>query len=269
MEVRVDAKDGAQVLSPSQVVDRLAKQLQVDQQKWVCQLSEDPSSFAELEVSVHHTLQQLGDQLVASLLAEATQASPALEAGEKKVVAAAPERLRSPEKRPLKLRLLGGLVVWIATMYCGPAVRSGQRRGREGSGLYPELSVLGISEGSSPALASQVGRLTALLPSYEVARKELAEQGVPLDIKVVHRIARQVGAEMLTTRRRDLERYRAGDLPAGRAFAGKRVGVAIDGGRTRLRTVIRKQKGRGKAREGRAVFQAALARARERLHLRG
>lgn len=163
--------------------------------------------------------------------------------------------MRSPEQRPLELRLLGGLVVWIRTAYCGPAARTGKRRRGEGSGVYPELAVLGISEGSSPALASEVGRLSALLPSYEVARGELVARGVPLDIKVVHRIAGQLGAEILTARRRDLERYRAGDLPRGRELAGKRVGVAIDGGRTRLRTVIRKQKGRGKGKKQRRRFR--------------
>jgi hypothetical protein len=147
------------------------------------------------------------------------------------------------------------LVVWISTWYCGPAARTGKRRGGEGSGLYPELAVLGISEGASPALASEVGRLAALLPSYEVARGELDQRGMPLDIKVVHRIASQLGAELLTTRTRDLQRYRSGDLPAGRELAGKRVAAAIDGGRTRIRTEVRKQKGRGKGKKQRRRFK--------------
>lgn len=143
------------------------------------------------------------------------------------------------------VRLLGGLVIYLTTLYCGPKGRTGQGRGREGAGLYPELAVLGFSEGSSPALASRVSRLTALLPSYAVARAELAADGLPLNIKEVHRIAKQLGAEMLTTRRRDLERYRAGELPAGPELRGRRVGAALDGGRTRIRIEIRKQKGRG------------------------
>jgi hypothetical protein len=163
--------------------------------------------------------------------------------------------LRSPAKRSLTLRLLGGLVVWITTVYCGPAARTGQRRRREGSGLYPELAVLGICEGVSPALAGEVGRLTALLPSYAVAGEELQQRGTPMGIKVVHRIARQLGAALLTTRTRDLHRYRAGDLPAGRELAGKRVGAAVDGGRTRIRTVIRKQKGRGQGKKQRRRFR--------------
>jgi hypothetical protein len=78
---------------------------------------------------------------------------------------------------------MGGLVLWISTLYCGPKARTGKGRAGEGSGLYPELAVLGFSEGSSPALASRVARLTALLPSFQAARDELARDGVPLNIK--------------------------------------------------------------------------------------
>ena len=84
MEVRFDSKDGALVPSPAQVVEQLAAQLRSDQQKWLRQLAEQPTRFAALEVKVHHTFQQLADQVVASLLAQATQPSPAMEAAKKK-----------------------------------------------------------------------------------------------------------------------------------------------------------------------------------------
>jgi hypothetical protein len=154
------------------------------------------------------------------------------------------------------LRLLGGLVLYVTTLYCGPAARTGKGRGREGTGLYPEVAVFGFSEGSSPALASCVGRQCALLPSYEIARQELAARGTALTIKVVHRLARQLGAEVLTTRTRDLLRWRAGQLPPGQELAGKRVAAQVDGGRIRLRRVTRKQKGRGKKKRQRRRYKA-------------
>lgn len=101
----------------------------------------------------------------------------------KKVADQAARPLRPPESRPLTVRLLGGLVLRISTLYCGPRARTGNGRGREGAGLYPELAVLGFSEGSSPALASRVARMTALLPSFQTARDELARDGVPLNSK--------------------------------------------------------------------------------------
>jgi hypothetical protein len=149
--------------------------------------------------------------------------------------------------RTLEVRLLGGSIVWVTTSYCAPRSSGRQRRkgrGKEGGGLYPELAVLGIREGSTPALLSRVGRLTALLPSFATARQELLHQGCRLNIKVVHRITKQMGGELLTVRSRDVELYRAGLLPKGTALVGKRVGVAVDGGRVRVRYRIRKSKGK-------------------------
>lgn len=144
------------------------------------------------------------------------------------------------------MRLLGGLLVWVTTLYCGPAARTGKGRGREGTGLYPELGVLGIQEGKSPALVYAVGRLTALLPSYALAREELAERGVPLNLKEVHGIGRYAGQAVLAYRYRELMDYRAGKLSTADG-RGKRFGVMIDGGRTKLRRTTRRQQGQGQA----------------------
>jgi hypothetical protein len=163
-------------------------------------------------------------------------------------------KLRGGETRPLLVRLLGGLVICVATIYCGPAARTGKRRKKEGAGLYPELGVLGIQEGKSPALVREVGRQTALLPSYEIARQELAEHGVDLDIKEVHGIGQHAGHAALAYRRRELELYRRGELPAGTG-EGKRLGAMIDGGRTKLRKMTRKQKGRGKSKKQKRRFR--------------
>ena len=124
------------------------------------------------------------------------------------------------------------------TLYCAPRGRSGKGRGPEGGGLYPELAATRISEGSSPNVRAEVGRLVAQLP-IEQAGAELARRGLELDEKAVRRIAGELGAQMLATRTRDLLRFRAGELPAGSEFAGQRVGVALDGGRVRIRTRVK------------------------------
>ena len=143
------------------------------------------------------------------------------------------------------VRLLGGLAITVMTLYCSPRARTGKGRGREGGGLYPELAAYRISEGSSPNVQAEVGRLVALLP-IEQARAELARRGLELDEKAVRRIANELGAQMLASRTRDLLRFRRGELPAGKEFAGKRVAVEIDGGRVRVRTVIKKVRVGGK-----------------------
>jgi hypothetical protein len=107
------------------------------------------------------------------------------------------------------------------------------------------LAALGIRKGATPALQGQVGRLTALLPSIEVARDELRHQGLTLDEKTVHRMTRQLGAEVLATRTRDLQQYRDGRLPAGQEMAGQRVVAQMDGGRVRIRTQVETKRRKG------------------------
>ncbi len=93
----------------------------------------------------------------------------------------------------------------------------------------------------------EVGRqVTALLPSYaKLARGEMARRGLDLDSKEVYGIGKYAGAAAVTYRRRLLEQYRAGLLPVGKEWAGKRLGVFVDGGRTKIRTLTRRQRGRG------------------------
>jgi hypothetical protein len=173
------------------------------------------------------------------------------------VTAAEPQRpLRGGEPRALRLRLFGGLLVWVTTLYCSPVARTGKGRGREGSGVYPELGILGFQEGKSPALVREVGRLTALLPSYETVQQELAERGQKLNIKEVHGIGQYAAQAALTFRKRELELYRQGKLPAG-AGGGKRFGAMIDGGRTKIRKTTRKQKGRGQTKTQKRRYQTA------------
>jgi hypothetical protein len=131
------------------------------------------------------------------------------------------------------------------TLYCSPRPRTGKGRGRDGAGLYPELAAYRISEGSSPNVQAEVGRQVALLP-IEQARAELARRGLESDEKAVRRIAHELGSQMLATRTRDLLRFRRGELPAGEELKGKRVAVALDGGRVRVRSVIKKVRIAGK-----------------------
>ncbi len=137
--------------------------------------------------------------------------------------------------------MLGGLLITVMTLYAAPRQRTGKGRGREGGGLYPELAAFRISEGCSPNVQSETGRLVGLLP-IAAATAELSRRGLDLDEKAVHRIAGELGLQMLATRTRDLLRYRQGELPAGTELAGKRVAVQIDGGRIRIRTEVKKSR---------------------------
>src|SRR5450759_880699 len=149
------------------------------------------------------------------------------------------------KRRPVMVRLLGGLTITVWTLYAAPRPRSGQGRGVEGTGLYPELAAYRISDGCSPNVQAEIGRLVGLLP-IATARTELARRGLKLDEKAVRRIASELGTQMLAVRTRALLRFRTGTLAAGTECAGKRIAVQIDGGRVRIRTTVKRSRVRGK-----------------------
>ena len=242
MEVRLKSSTGPQVVSPSQSIDHFAKQTRLSQTQWARRLADDPDAFAEIEQEIDQSYRQGAGHLVAALLGNVT-AQPALAERTQRIRRESTLALRAAQLRPLQVRLLCGLVLFVSTWYCAP--RSGKRGTspslEQQAGLYPELAALGFGKGCSPALQYTVARIVALSPSIAVARKELGRQGIRLDKKAVRRIAEQLGTQLLALRQRELLAWRIGQLPAGSEFAGRRVAVQIDGGRVRLREKRKRQ----------------------------
>jgi hypothetical protein len=83
MEVRREAENGTPVAPLPEILAGITQKLQQEQHAWRQRLQADPRQFGAVEVAVHHTFQQLADQLVAGLLTDIGQ-SGALETPSKK-----------------------------------------------------------------------------------------------------------------------------------------------------------------------------------------
>ena len=73
MEVRMSRKKGIAVNGLAPVLTDIQTRLESHPREWLQALQKDPASFVDLEKAVHHAFQQMADQLVAGLLAQATQ----------------------------------------------------------------------------------------------------------------------------------------------------------------------------------------------------
>jgi hypothetical protein len=231
-------------------VERFKHDTQTRLNAWKQRLQNDPDALSEIEQEIDQHFRRGGGLLVASVLAEVT-ATPEMDESVQQIRDQSAIPLRAPQPRPLQVRLLCGLVLWITTAYCAPRTNKNTKGQptEQLAGLYPELAALGFGKGCSPALQYTVARIVALSPSIEIARKELCRQGISLDKKAVRRIAEQLGYQLLTLRQRELLAWRAGELLPTDEFAGCRIAVQIDGGRVRLREYKkskRKRKGKGK-----------------------
>jgi hypothetical protein len=84
MEVRLAREKGTAVNGLTPVLTDIHQRLDNHPREWLQDLQEDPGSFVDLEKAVHHAFQQMADQLVAGLLAQATQAEAVTQVVKKK-----------------------------------------------------------------------------------------------------------------------------------------------------------------------------------------
>ena len=244
--VKVDGRDAPDIESAEEMVGRFQGELISLLPEWKKRLKGDASELEGMERDVHTTFARGADLLVAGLIAVVMR-----EAAFQERAKEARKKYRFPLargcNRTQRIRLLGGLVIWIASLYCAPRKKWFGRGEEKVPGLHIELVPFGFAKGCSPALESLVARQAVLCPSLELAQRELKRNGVEMDVKTVRRIARQCGEGLLALRRAELLRWREGKLPAGSELAGKRVSVQIDGGRTKIRGELRAASAAGAA----------------------
>jgi hypothetical protein len=84
MEIRMDGPKGRVVEDMDQVRSEIHERLQQQPEEWLQTLREHPGKFADLEQTVHRAFQQMADQMVAGLLAQATRPAEFAQAAKKK-----------------------------------------------------------------------------------------------------------------------------------------------------------------------------------------
>ena len=193
------------------------------------QMVTSPDALEALEREIRQRTDRLGSLLVGQHLQQALD-SDALQAEQEQLVRQLPHPLKSDGKVRVMIRTAQGLAVSVRVTYYR---RKGQRRaGKRSAGVYAGLVLLGIYDRCTPALASEVSLLAAMLASLAEAQDVLATRGVELDTKTVRLIAYRYAARARLAQQ--IERTAFADTVAGR-----RVVISSDGGRLRLRETKR------------------------------
>lgn len=233
----VDGPNGSPIESVEAMAGRFYAEMLTLVPVWKQRLSAEPGQLMQLESEVQSAFSRGADLLLAGLIAVVMK-QPEFAAASEQTRHEFLQPLARGRQRTIRVRLLGGLVMWVASLYCEP-LRRARLAGEEVSGLYVELAQFGFGKGVTPGLQSRVARQAALCPSFELAREELLRSGVKLDVKTVRRITYQCGEDLLRLRKHQLLLWRAEKLPGGTELRGKRVSVQIDGGRTKIRGALR------------------------------
>ena len=220
--------------APQQPRDRLAEiraeirdvQQQIEAKRRDTRLIRSAEDLKAWERSIG----ELTDRLAALLLAEAMQAAlddPENRHRARPLTQGAGHTLKDQGPRDVAVRTARGQVTVRAPYFSRNCDRQ-----KGGKGMYPILLLWGVHDRCTAALASEVGKLTAMLSSFEEVAQVLAERGHALDPKTVRAIAYRLAARARAAQR-------AGSLDWGESVAGRRVVLSTDGGRLRIRRTKR------------------------------
>jgi hypothetical protein len=176
------------------------------------------------------SIAELTDRLSALLLAEAMQVAlddPENRRTARPLAHGAGRKLKDQGKREVRLRTTCGEVVVRA-----PSFSRNCDRDRPGKGMYPMLLLWAVHDRCTAGIASEVGKLVAMLSSFEEVERVLADRGRPLDLTTIRAIAYRFAARARAAQR-------VGGLDWGETVAGRRVVLSTDGGRLRIRATKR------------------------------
>ena len=184
-----------------------------------------PLQFLQLERRVCAAAGQQADEILGHHLIGAHQDAAFVE----QAVQAARQRhdgvLRHKGQRTTSVWLPGGALCVVETPYLRPQTprrpgRKRTRRGPTGAGVYPVLEALGIAHRVSPATRSQMALYTVQAGSYQEAVQLLAEQGVPVDVTTLRRVAQSTARADIALRDGALEQARRTPVAADGPLAG-------------------------------------------------
>lgn len=217
------------------IIDEYRRNVEKKLDSWSAM--DSPEAFQTMEREVAALSRQMSDSVTSAVLLNRL-AAPGFQA-QASAQARGSGRYRSGGRRSVRVRLLGGSTVRAVVEYLKPDRRGrrGRRRGsgkrgKGGQGLYPALVALGVVCGASPALATEVCCQVADSDSLRSGRASLSRRGIDLGHKPTRQLVNRVGQQ---ARHESREWLKRGGKEASRALAGKRVVVAVDGGRLRER----------------------------------
>ena len=242
--VSVDGRDGEFIKTVAEMLARFTGEVSPRLAEWERRLKADPQNLESLEQEIQREFARGAGLLVAGLISVVMQ-TPEFSTAAEQTRQEYSVPLSKGRDRGMSITVLGGVIMWITSLYCEPSRRRAkdEKEIEVVSGMHIEQAQFGMAKKISPGLESTVSRQSALCPSFELACDELDRQGLGLNLKTVRRISQQCGDNLLKLRAAEIVSWRAGTLASTNELAGKRVSVQIDGGRTKLRGQLRMARG--------------------------
>lgn len=199
-----------------------------------------PEEMLHAERAIHDAISRRADDVVGEILQRRVRDEALLEAATSEArrrAKSAGLHMHSRGEKATTVRLLGGTDFKLRTRLMlpatakDPAARKGVgKRGKGGSGVYPVLLKLGITDQATPALKALVAREVVAASSVKCARGSLHQHDLRVEHTTALRLTYALGRQAIAARDAAI------DAPGtGSELTGKFVIISLDGGRVRVR----------------------------------
>lgn len=210
----------------------------------------DGKRLQEQEQAIRHTGLELAGHCIAILLHSLSQSPVAQQEATKRTESSRGFGTQSQGKKQVNVKTLGNVELSLNIHYVlrrglsnlrgqHQPVKPGQRGKGQGQGFYPFLRWLGMEEGVTPMVWSTVASFGMMSASFAMARTQLHEWGIQLSEQRVERLTYCFGRAGVQLTEQWIAQLQQGQLAVGETLRGHRVGLNVDGGRTRLRRTKR------------------------------
>lgn len=202
-----------------------------------------PHEFFRTEREIHQMARELADEYTGSILRGIAADEERTRAAAARLRESTTDRklaLASKGRRSTPVQLLGGTVIHLDASYmCAKRVDGERlpRRGKSGTGVFPVLDELGITDRTTPALRLRVSHAVCEANSVAAARELMEQSGLSVSHRVALRLTYGTADVAIGARKRAIRATREGKDDG--EFVGRHVVACVDGGRVRVRTALR------------------------------
>ena len=115
----MDGPEGKQIESVEEMIGRFTGELLGHVGDWKSLLIASPGDLEAIESKVHKVFARGGDMMIAGLLA-VTSSEGHVEQAAEQTRRQFSRPLGKGRERMISVRLLGGMILWVTTLYCPP-----------------------------------------------------------------------------------------------------------------------------------------------------
>ncbi|MEA5593394.1 MAG: ISLre2 family transposase [Rivularia sp. (in: cyanobacteria)] len=196
----------------------------------------DGVNIKEKEEKIRNIALILAGQCIAILLYNLSHNTTAINTSNKKTQAWWRAKTKNHGYKTRQILTIGNVELNLTLPYVVERNNKNSKTSRAvNQGFCPFLRWLGMEEGITPLVWSNIAKYGAISSSFEAAHQTLIDWGINISLKRIERLTYCFGKIGLSLRESKIFNLKIGNLIPGNILKDQRVVIAADGGRTRIR----------------------------------